>query len=285
VEGAHDTARYQNYGFGKYHFTTSPRAAADLMGIENVFMVKYNRGRHRGPKPSDFSSYYDSRDFSRFKKVVWSLGGEGGTSSISERRNALRLTEFKTNVIGFVLDDFFSRKERALTPRQLNKMRERLARAAPAKTCPNLWAVVYDTDVCKTKASSNAKFATRFAPWLKEVDGITLWFKKQESLTLENMDNVLTTLQGHLSAFPNRPKVMLGIYMWRYMEKTHANFFMDDMNNQLEFARQSLASNRIDGIIFLASCISDMNGPAAPGIITAKNWIELNKETPLPLAK
>ena len=66
IEGAHDNSRYQNYGFGKYHFTTSPREAADLLRIENAFMVRYNRGRHPGPKPSDFASYYESRNFDRF---------------------------------------------------------------------------------------------------------------------------------------------------------------------------------------------------------------------------
>jgi hypothetical protein len=281
VAGAHDYARHYDYGFGKYEFKVSPQEAADLLGIENIFMVKYNSGHHRGPRPSDFSSYYDSQNFDRFKKVIWSIGGEGGTSSLSDRNKAIELTQLKTNVVGFVLDDFFIRKERALTPGQLSKLRERLAHAGPNQSRANIWAVVYDTDVTRSKFTSNAKFASRFVPWLEEVDGITLWFKKQESLTLENMDNTLTTLEGHLNSFPNRPKVMLGIYMWRYMEKTHANFFMDDMNNQLEFARRSLAARRIDGIIFLASCIADTNGPAAPGIIAAKNWIALNKETPL----
>lgn len=281
VEGAHDKARKHDYGFGNYKFTTSPREAADLLGIENAFMVRYNSGKHRGPMPSHFSSYYDSRHFDRFQKVVWSLGGEGGASSLSDRKNALKLIQSKTNVTGFILDDFFVRKGRAFFPGQLNKVRRRLARGKANAARADFWTVLYDTDIAKSKVSSNARFAKDLAPWLQEVDGITLWFKKQESLTPENMDNVLSTLEGHLAAFPKRPKVMLGIYMWRYMEKTHANFFMDDMNNQLEFGRQSLAANRIDGVIFLASCIADTNGPAAPGIIAAKNWIAANKETPL----
>ena len=197
VEGAHDKARHHDYGFGTYKFTVSPGQAADLLGIENVFMVKYNHGRHRGPTPSDFSSYYDSRNFGRFKNVIWSLGGGGGTSSINDRKKALKLTHLKTNIVGFVMDDFFANKERALSPRQFSKLRERLAHAGPNQSRANLWAVVYDTQICKTKVSSNAKFARDLAPWLKEVDGITLWFKKQESLTLENMDTVLTTLEGH----------------------------------------------------------------------------------------
>src|SRR5678815_5134721 len=65
MEGAHDYARRHDYGFGRYRFTVSPEEAAELFGIENVFMVKYNSGRHRGPKPRDFSSYYDSHNFDR----------------------------------------------------------------------------------------------------------------------------------------------------------------------------------------------------------------------------
>ena len=282
IEGAHDRAYHHDYGFGRYRFTISPQEAAELLDIENIFMVRYNSGHHRGPKPREFSSYYDSHHFDRFNKVIWSIGGEGGTSSIIERKDSLKLAQSKTNIVGFVMDDFFSKKKtRALTPTGLSKLRRRLADNALPKSPSKLWAVVYDTDLSKKKYTSNAKFDAQFVPWLKEVDGITLWFKKQESLTPENMENVLATLEGHLAGLPNPPKVMLGIYMWRYMEKTHANFFMDDMNNQLEFARQSLASNRIDGVIFLASCITDINGPAAPGVTAVQKWIAANKETPL----
>jgi len=275
VEGAHNIGQrhHHNYGFGDYKFTVSPLEAASLLGIDNVFMVKYNIGPNPGPKPMDFPNYYESRHFNSFKKVVWSVVGEGGRSSLKERKNALKLMQLNTNVTGFVMDDFFSKRHRPLTPRQLCELREEVSRTLPHLSDTKLWVVLYNTEV------TNANFAARFVPWLKEVDGITLWFKNQASLTPDNMDKVLSTLEQHLSGFTNRPKVMLGCYAWRYLEKMHGNLTSFYMDNQLEFARQTLATNRIQGIVFLASCIADPEGPAGPGINAIKNWISLNKDT------
>jgi hypothetical protein len=270
VEGAHDTGRrnHQDLGFGGYRFSVSPRQAADLFGIENVFMVKYNTGPNPGPKPEEFSRYYDAGEFNLFKKVIWSVVGESGRSSLKERTKALELYHSRTNIVGFVMDDFFATKHRALSPVQVSQFRQ--------ESGAKLWVVFYNDDLSKPH------FDTRFIPWLKEVDGITLWFKDQASLTLDGMDADLSKLEKQLSGFRMRPKVMLGCYMWKYLERPHGNIRSDYMAYQLEFAKRSLLANRIDGVIFLASCIAEPDGAAEQGINAVKNWIALNKETRLP---
>src|SRR5205085_2403586 len=114
VEGAHNCGgkgkNRQDYKFGGYDFTVSPQEAANLLGIENAFMVKYNIGPNPGPKPENFSDYYDSQHFNAFTKVIWSVVGEGGGSSAKERTSALNLTKAGTNIVGFIMDDFFRKK-------------------------------------------------------------------------------------------------------------------------------------------------------------------------------
>jgi hypothetical protein len=264
-----------------YPFAVSPHEAAAELGIENVLMVKYNVGPNPGPRRGTFRSYYESHGFDRFTRVIWSLVGEGGATSPLEQKETLQLAADKTNICGFIMDDFFVRPhgKRPLTPGQIRSLQPRITRTLPARTDRGLWVVLYDSDV------HDPRFQAKFAPWLKEVDGITLWFRGQAPLRRKTMESALSRLEWKISRFPRRPEIILGCYMWRYLERKHGQIEPERMATQLEFAREHLESGRLSGVIFLGSPIVDLSerAPARANVLAVKEWIAAYGDRVLPV--
>jgi hypothetical protein len=260
----------------KHEFEVSPAEAAAELGIENGLMVKYNMGPNPGPERGRFARYYEHENFGAFKKVIWSLVGEGGATSAPEQEETLSLAAGRTNIVGFVMDDFFVRpnRKRPLSPGQIRGLQRRIKSALPERTHRRLWVVLYDSDL------NDPHFGTRFAPWLREVDGITLWFKGERPLRRKNMEEKLARLERKISNWPRRPEIILGCYMWRYLERKHGEISAERMATQLDFARDHLADGRLAGVIFLGSPIVDASrgAPARNNILAVKKWIAQNGE-------
>jgi len=66
---------------------------------------------------------------------------------------------------------------------------------------------------------------------------------------------------------PNSAR-LLGCYMWDYGKKRRMP--LDLMQHQAEFGLELLQNGRIEGIIFLASCICDLELEA---VEWTRNWI------------
>jgi hypothetical protein len=174
------------------------------------------------------------------------------------------------------MDDFFVRPhgKRPLSPPQLHALHQRIERTLPERTHGRLWVVLYDRDV------NGANFDTKFAPWLKEVDGITLWFAGQHPLRRSTMEKTLAKLQWKVARYPRRPQILLGCYMWRYLERKHGEIARDKMDTQLEFAREHLANGSVAGLIFLGSPIvsTAADSPSRDNVLAVKNWIDAHRD-------
>ena len=99
-------------------------------------------------------------------------------------------------------------------------------------------------------------------PYVAQSDVATMWTWKQEELA---------NLQGNLerveSYAPGKRKV-LGCYLYDYGEDRPMS--VANMEKQCETGLRWLKEGRIEGMIFLASCVCDLELPA---VEWTRNWI------------
>lgn len=223
--GSHDFA----YGLrGTSRIT--PVEAAFYLGIPNLIMVQYN-GRPTPP----FKQY--SVPFRALKQVVWSVVGAGGQTAEEERNHVLSLTEDLPNLVGVMMDDFFRRPDDGgevgvLSCDELRTLRRRLKGL-------DLWVVLYDHQLDLPVGEH-----------LALCDKVSFW-----TWEARNLANLECNFEKVERLAPSCGKV-LGCYMWDYGQK--APMPLEGMERQCKLGQRWLLEKRIEGMIFLASCICDL---------------------------
>ena len=226
--------------------TITPYEAVSYLNLQNLLMVRYMDQ----PSPP-FDAH--AAKFKDLKNVVWSTVGAGGKSYDKERTHVYELASKFQNITGLIMDDFFKTNAAGddigvLSVEDLKKERTRLK--IPGRTL-NLWVVLYDFQLNLPVKSH-----------LELCDTITFW--TWEAKNLVNLNDNFKSLED---LAPNQQKI-LGCYMWDYGQKRPMS--VDDMEMQCEFGLEWLQQGRIDGMIFLASCICDLDIEA---VEWTKNWI------------
>ncbi len=223
----------------------SPVEAACYMGIPNLIMVRYQPA----PLPPDAQYLVP---FRTLRRVVWSVIGAGAMHGDDDVDRALDTAQRLPGMCGVMMDDFF-RRDRAdagtLSTAQLHALRQRLAHAA--RPLP-LWVVLYDHQLDLPVGEH-----------LALCDKVTFWTWHVEDLA---------RLEDNFSAFerlvPEGARRVLGCYMWDYGRKRPMP--LDVMERQCERGLCWLREQRISGMIFLASCICDLDLPA---VEWTRRWI------------
>jgi hypothetical protein len=213
----------------------TPAEAAFYLGIPNVTIVRFNNQ----PAPP-FRQY--ALPLTPLKRVVWSIVGD--SSSVENDRQpdldeVIALAEGFPNITGAIMDDFFTGKPDApgrYTPEQVAGFRTKLhAGLRPL----DLYVVLYTHDL-----------GLPLQPHLDAVDAVTFW-------TWHARD--LAALDDNFRRFeeiaPAKRK-LLGIYMWDF--GAFAPLPMDAMEHQCRLGLDWLRSGRVEGLVFLASCIADL---------------------------
>lgn len=243
--------------FPESHIT--PAEAAAYLDVPNLLMVRY------GNLPAaPFEEY--AKPLRSLKQVVWSsLPAIDVATGYSESKETdldavLALQRKQKNITGVVLDDFFGRdgKDAALTVEQLQGMQKKL-QLEDKKL--DLWAVYYDMLSGKTPPDEVVE------PYLKECDIITHWTWSASNLVhLEESVDHVKRLADKCDC-----RVVLGCYMYDYGTlKDRKPMPVDLMKMQCELGLKWLEEGSIDGMIFLASCVCDLNFEA---VEWTKNWI------------
>jgi hypothetical protein len=227
----------------------APAEAADHMGIPNLLMVTYPG---YGPEPPFDQLALTLRSLDR---VVWSVVGAAGRTASAGRDATLELAGRMPNMPGIIMDDFFHEpdhedeaKRAALSLADLRGIRERLRLADRTL---DLWVVLYDYQLDK-----------RVGDYLDLCDVVSFWTWEAQNL------GELASNFGRFEEVAARQRKVLGCYMWDYGNS--APMPMDSMRRQSEFALDMLQAGRIDGIIFLASCICDLD---IDTVEWARGWI------------
>jgi hypothetical protein len=215
----------------------APGEAADQMGIPNLLMVTYPG---YGPEPpfDQLALTLQSLD-----RVVWSIVGASGETASACRDATLELAGRMPNMPGVIMDDFFHEpdheeeaKKAALSLADLRGIRERLRLADRTL---DLWVVLYDHQLEKPVSD-----------YLDLCDVVTFW-----TWEAQNLDTLASNF-GRFEEVAAKQRKVLGCYMWDYGNS--APMPMDSMQEQSEFALEMLRAGRIEGVIFLASCICDL---------------------------
>jgi hypothetical protein len=173
--------------------------------------------------------------------VVWSIVGAGGATADSEREQVLALSERLPNLSGVMMDDFFLQRPTAaetgvLSVEQLEQIRKQLARGDRRL---DLWVVLYAHQL-----------ALPVRQHLDLCDKVCFWTWRAEELA--DLERNLSALEERA---PSCAKV-LGCYMWDYGNKRPMP--VEAMERQCATGLRWLREGRIEGMIFLASCICDL---------------------------
>lgn len=235
--GSHTNPAYYNYKV-KGTSRITPAEAALYMGIQNIIMVKY----HDKPAPP-YDQYMLS--LSPFKRVVWSIVGDGSSASEHEIPAAKALAAKYPCLTGVMMDDFF---ERGIT---LNKTQTQLSPYTPEQLAAmhsqlvvnarrlDLWVVLY-----------KLQLDLPLAPYIEHCDVINYWtYRGKDLATLE------TDFEKLEQKFPKKRKT-LGCYMYDYGSNQELPVSL--MEKQCNLGLRWLKEGRIEGIVFLGSCICDL---------------------------
>lgn len=157
------------------------------------------------------------------------------------------------NIVGVQLDDFFRTTldgsvKGVFTPRELAYLREQLVVDGRRL---ETWTTVYRHDL-KHDVSE----------YLNQIDVLEYW--------TWNAKDLVDLEEGFAQAERAAPRArkVLGCYMWDYGDSKPMPIPL--MEKQCKTSLQWLREGRIDGMIFLASCICDMGIEA---VEWTRNWI------------
>ena len=230
----HDVGSHDNqFGLEKTSRMT-PAEGALYLNVPNLILVRYNDR----PAPP-FEQY--ALAFRPLKQVVWSIVGAGGATDNRELDDACKLANRFPNFSGVVMDDFFrydaaSGRVAVHTTDELKSIQERLT-IADRKL--DLWVVFY-----------NHQLEHPVEEHLATCDVVSFW-----TWTSEHLVSLESNFARVERLAPSSRKV-LGCYMYDYGNGKPMP--VDLMKYQCEMGLRWLREGRIDGMIFLASCICDM---------------------------
>lgn len=248
VEGSHNN----QYGFQATSRMT-PAEGAFYLNVPNMIMVAYPSAKEPCkmlPTPP-YDPYLIS--FRPLKRIVWSIVGAGGTASKGDLEMIRQLAQKYPNIVGVQMDDFFREtfnggRTGALTPQELDYIQSQLDVGGRKL---GLWVTLYRADLQHDVSAH-----------LSKVDVVTYW-----TWNGKDLDRLEEGFSKCEQAAPRARKV-LGCYMWDYGDQKPLPVSL--MQKQCNLGLEWLRKGRIEGMIFLASCICDMN---LETVDWARNWI------------
>ena len=208
----------------------TPVEGATYLDVPNLLFIRYS-----GNPPLPFDQYAIS--FRPMRRVIWSLVGASGQSSDAEREHVLDLAKRFPNIVGFIMDDYFRPDGNgSLTVEQLKELRKHLVIGGKQH---DLFVVLYQHQL-----------ALPVQAHLDFCDKITFWtWEAQHLKNLESSFDQLEKLAAKHGKF-------LGCYLWDF--GTGKPMPLEFMKKQCQLGQRWLEQGRIEGMIFLASNICDL---------------------------
>lgn len=208
----------------------TPVEGAFYMGIPNIILVRYE-GKPQPP----FFQY--AIPFKPLKRILWSITGASGITSDEERKQVYALAERMPNIVGFQMDDFFQGEDKAaLSLDELRNARKELTIGGRK------------LDLCVTLYTH--QLFPAFKEHLALCDIVSFWTWKAEDL------KDLESNFAKMKELAPQSSVLLGCYMWDF--GINKPISVDWMKKQCEIGLRWLKEGQINGMIFLATPICDL---------------------------
>jgi hypothetical protein len=232
----HDPGKHNDIWGLPGRSSIGPVEAAEYLGLENLVMVPYGDGPFV-PPTADLARYR------RMKRLVWSIVGPERAASAEERDRVVAMTADLPGLVAFIMDDFF-RPERVEAGEEAGMVAEAElarfhARLSASPRPLEIWVVLYADQL-----------GLPVRRHLALCDKITFW--TSQSAALANLDANLSRAE-ELAPKAGR---LLGCYLWDYGQKRPMP--LELLERECEQGLSWLRSGRIEGMIFLASCICDL---------------------------
>jgi hypothetical protein len=233
----------------------TPVEACCYLDIKNAIMVRYH---DYGPFPP-YDQY--ALPLRALDRVVWSVVGASGQTDDDTRQAVLDLAGRMPNLTGVMMDDFFKGHApdgSLLTALTLDELREMRGQLRLADRTLDLWVVLYSHEMDDAVQE-----------YLALSDVVSFWTWKSEDL------NHPESNFARFEQVAAKQRKVLGCYLWDYGNKQPMP--LDLMKQQCEFGLAALKAGRIEGMIFLASCVCDIELDTVEWV---SGWIaEMGEET------
>jgi hypothetical protein len=216
----------------------TPADALQYMGLSNAIMVTFGGL----PEPPLLPH---AQALAGAQKLVWSIVGDSSSrrnDSSSDLEEVINLAPNCPNLLGAIMDDFFHAPNAngAISRYSVSQLENFADRLHSASRPLDLWVVLYGHDL-----------HLPVAPLLATCDVVTFWTWTAAALPQlkENLARVQALAPGK--------RIVLGCYMWDYGRGQ--TMPIASMREQCQQGLTWLKTGEIDGMIFLASCICDLN--------------------------
>jgi len=213
----------------------TPAEGAYYLGVPNIMVVRV------GNQPAPPFRQY-ALPLRPLKRIVWSIVGDSSSGENDRQPDLMEviaLSEDFPNLTGAIMDDFFRKDPSApgrYTPEQTEGFRQQLH---AARHPLDLYVVLYTHDL-----------GFPVQAHLDSVDAITFWTWNAEEL------NALESNFCRLEEIAPEKRKLLGLYMWDF--GACAPMPADAMEHQCRLGLHWLRAGRVDGLIFLANGVADL---------------------------
>jgi len=231
----------------------TPAEGAFYLDVPNLIMVCW-----KGKPAPPYDQY--AIPFRPLKQVVWSVVGSGGETADRERKAVFALAERTPNITGIFMDDFFTNEGDKVARLSLDELRGLRKQAELADRRLDLWVVLYTHQLDRPTQEH-----------LKLCDKVTLWTWRSADLAH------LETNMARFEKLAGQSGKLLGLYMYDFGAK--GEMPVDRMQKQCELGLQWLKEGRIEGMVFLANTVADLDFEA---VEWTRQWIARVGDQPLP---
>jgi hypothetical protein len=246
--------RNADYNMVRRRSVMSPLESAVYLGVPNILMVNQFPGGHDIARPGQEGWYEPWQPpleqyafpLKILKRVVWSIVGASGVTTVSERKRVIDMALHTPNFVGVYMDDFFHNKsDGKVASLSLDELRGIQGQLKGISKKLDLYVTLYTNQLDRP-----------IAEYLSLIDVITLW-------TWDNAD--LGNLEANLHRLEQlapKTRKMLGCYTAETNKgqiPPWTGLPIPAMQQQCETALRLLRDGRIDGIIIYGCTTMDLN--------------------------
>ena len=244
--------RAGNFGFNRQSFV-SPMEGLTYMGATNLIL------NDLGEPP--FDMVVESEAAKDLPELAWVV--HGGHDKVTE---LVELAKDYKNITKAFYDDFFSltypeNNFTNYTPEMMAQIREELHAVGL-----EMWVVLYTENLRQVDMGIIRDF-------LKEFDGISLWFWKEEE--------ILNDFHKHIADFfalSEGKKRLIGCYVWDFgaEKEATAKAVLTQLNNESKLIKDGL----IDGVIIHTNSVFGTN-PPLEAVDACQDWMREHGDEPV----